>query len=141
MITRELAEKLAGNFKMLRRYPKQDDALVDAFMAAESEEAAQRFVRLWIRESPVCPMPCDIYGALERPSRQDFAKFFPPIPAGEEALPAEYFCDLCEDSGWIVQEGSKRIPDAPHLHYTGARRCVHPPDARGVRALRGDKRH
>lgn len=134
-------EELVIKFKILEKYPKTAEgelALMEALSAADTKVQAEQFVNGWIRGNKRCPMPCDIYQALDTPGRRHAGRYsvhyggFPAIPAGAPIPAAEYHCDQCQDSGWFIVPTKKAIPDRPGQFYTAAKRCPHPPDRRGT---------
>lgn len=138
MIDQETATGAVLKLKILDKYPKTpegENALIAALReSAETKFVAERFVSGWIRTNKRCPMPCDIYQSLDTPGRiKSSLASLPPIPKGFDVPPPEYRCKLCQDTGWFIVELKQEIPDLPGEHYTGAKRCHHPPEYAGTR--------
>jgi hypothetical protein len=136
MIDHQMATAQAVRLKILQKYPKSEkgeEALIAALQeAAETGYIAEKFVTGWIRSNKNCPMPCDIYQGLDAPGRiKSNIRSFPAIPKGQEIPPPTYLCNLCEDTGWYILELKQVCTDFPSTHYTGAKRCTHPPEYRG----------
>lgn len=141
-VAKATALELIRRLRWMDRYPQADgdeenygeDSLAAGLEeVAPSLQAAEGFVVNWPKQNGRAPKTHEIYEYFDRPASAAFPSFAPLKP-GEEPPPPEYFCTLCEDSGWY-QEGSqttKRLPARPDLRYEpGYKRCDHPPQYRG----------
>lgn len=127
----EIAGELIHQFKILEKYPRGDGekVLIETLIeCGPSEFQARSFVKGWMRTNRKCPMPCDIYQALEK--QVSSIDTLPAVPAGPR--PPSYYCNRCEDSGWHMVQSQKWDPNA-HEFYMGAKRCEHPLEFRGTK--------
>lgn len=137
MIDHDIATAQVTRLKILEKYPKLEkgeEALIQALQeSSETSYIAEKFVTGWIRSNKRCPMPCDIYQGLDAPGRiKSDIRSYPKIPKGQDVPPPEYRCRLCEDTGWYIVEMPQTLPDFPEKHYTGVKRCTHPPEYSGM---------